>query len=82
MDTKDTTETFRFEIRIGAMCDKLGTQLKKHKLRFDPATMKLYDGHVMAISRLSVHGLISSAEKTKAFKRLMDKITKHIMENN
>jgi hypothetical protein len=82
MATKEIREPQRFTINFGLSAGKLGKQLKQQKLRFDPETIRIYNDHVSAIVRLSIHELITDAEETRAFKRLMNKITKHVREHN
>lgn len=71
-----------FELRLGALTDKLSAQLRAQKLKFDRKVVRMYEGHLLAIVRLSVHGLITTQEKAKCFQRLVKKVQRHVQEYN
>lgn len=74
--------TDQFELRLGAMTDKLSAQLKAQKLRFDAKTIRMYEEHLLRIVTLAIHGLLSAQEKNKAFGRLVKKVTHHVQQYN
>ncbi len=72
----------QFSLHMGAMCPKLSAQLRKQRLRFDAHTIKAYEKHLLHIITLSIHGLLTSQEKSKAFKRLVNKVQAHVQKYN
>lgn len=71
-----------FDLRFGAMSDKISKQLKQQKLKFDLKTVAGLQDCADAITRLRLHSLLSDAEHKKIQQRLFNKIEKHVQENN
>jgi hypothetical protein len=72
----------QFELRLGALTDNLTTQLRKQKVRFDLETVKRFELDLQRIIALSIHGLLSSKEKSNAFARLVKKLEQHVQQYN
>lgn len=70
------------EIRFGALQEKIAIQLKRQNLNFEPDKIKSYQELSYSISMLYIHGILIESERDKAYKRLYDKIARHIKKLN